>query len=280
MADIDEKLRGMAEHRGLKLVKSRRRKAGTGDFGKYGLVDAAGKALLGVGDDGLTASAGDIEAYLRKGAVSSWQVSAETTPERPAAVHEVVEEDEPVAGKRRKVGKVSPRTAKVEAVSEPEVEPEPEPAPEPAPVPEPEPVLVVRAAKAGDAGGIAGLLGQLTGVNIDAVAAERNLTVVRKAKGGMVVAELGEIVGCCGWALVPTVQHGLIGRLTVMVVDEGHRRRGIATAMFDAATAALGKAGCVRVEVMSDTEVRNSHNFFRALQFEQTSYRFARRIGE
>ena len=58
MADesSDQALRAMAEHRGLKLVKSRRRKPGTGDFGKYGLTDAAGTPLLGMGADGHTAS--------------------------------------------------------------------------------------------------------------------------------------------------------------------------------------------------------------------------------
>ena len=37
--DIDAMLRAMAQVRGLKLVKSRRRKPG-GDFGRYGLKDA------------------------------------------------------------------------------------------------------------------------------------------------------------------------------------------------------------------------------------------------
>jgi hypothetical protein len=78
-----EELRAMAEHRGLKLVRSRKRTPGAGDYGKYGLTDADGKALLGVGKDGLTASAKDIEEYLRGGALSSWKRSAETTPDRP-----------------------------------------------------------------------------------------------------------------------------------------------------------------------------------------------------
>ena len=42
MADetIDQKLRDMAEHRGLKLLKSRKRKPSSGDYGKFGLTDA------------------------------------------------------------------------------------------------------------------------------------------------------------------------------------------------------------------------------------------------
>jgi uncharacterized cupin superfamily protein len=75
----DEALRESARHRGLKLVKSRRRKAG-GDFGKYGLTDAAGQQLFGFGEDGLTASAEDIAAYLRGAMRSDWQEAAKGLP--------------------------------------------------------------------------------------------------------------------------------------------------------------------------------------------------------
>lgn len=70
--DLGEELREAALHRGLKLIKSRRRKPGTGDFGRFGLTDASGKHLLGFGKNGLTATADDIAAYLRKGAAATW----------------------------------------------------------------------------------------------------------------------------------------------------------------------------------------------------------------
>jgi len=78
--------------------------------------------------------------------------------------------------------------------------------------------------------------------------------------------------------LIPTLQYGLIGRITVLIVDEGHRRKGIATAMLDAATRAMRESKCARIEAMSDIAIKNAHNFFRASKFEQTSYRFARAI--
>jgi ribosomal protein S18 acetylase RimI-like enzyme len=96
----------------------------------------------------------------------------------------------------------------------------------------------------------------------------------------MVVAVLDDIVGCCGWAVIPTIQHGRIGRLTVLLVDAAHRRTGIATAMLEAVTRALRKAGCDRIEVMSDIDIANAHNFFRTLKFTQTSYRFARNVAD
>ncbi len=64
-------LREMAKHRGLRLKASRRRKPG-GDFGKFGLEDQSGKAVIGVGAKGLTASADEIEAYLRGAMHADW----------------------------------------------------------------------------------------------------------------------------------------------------------------------------------------------------------------
>jgi mannose-6-phosphate isomerase-like protein (cupin superfamily) len=73
--ETTEHLREMATHRGLKLVTSRRRKAG-GDFGRYGLNDNAGAPVFGIGEDGVTASADEIEAYLRSSASNAWSKSA------------------------------------------------------------------------------------------------------------------------------------------------------------------------------------------------------------
>ena len=268
-ATRDQTLREMAAHRGFKLVKSRRRKVGAGDYGKYGLTDAGGKPLLGVGDDGLTASLEDIEAFLRKGATSSWKASAHAMPvcaaptrKATTATHENVEPAlRPRA--RRSIGQTPTPAKKIAA--------------KPAPTPEPAP-LRIRAAKRTDAAGMAVLLRQLAQTTIDEHGVAHNLERVRKARGGAIVAVLEGIVGCCGWTLIPTLHHGLIGRITVLLVDGAHRRRGIATAMLDAATTALREAGCTRIEAMSDIDIKNAHNFFRASTFEQTSYRFERAI--
>lgn len=79
MAEQDDELRAMATHRGLKLVRSRRRKPG-GDFGLYGLKDADGTEVFGFGANGLTADAEAIREFLRGGMRSDWSTSVETTP--------------------------------------------------------------------------------------------------------------------------------------------------------------------------------------------------------
>lgn len=82
MSEADDELREMAAHRGLKLAKSRRRKPG-GDFGLYGLKDADGAPVFGVGEAGFTADAEAIRAYLRDATRGTWQRSAGDAKPRP-----------------------------------------------------------------------------------------------------------------------------------------------------------------------------------------------------
>jgi len=308
----DDQLRAMAQHRGLKLLRSRRRKPGVGDYGKYGLADESGNALLGVGENGLTASAQDIEDFLRESEFGTWKQSAETTQQRPRPPKkppkpEPDDEDAPVRrrsgqrlrrraasgadnpppGKKDLAGGTRPKPAlRLVPQSGPAQEKLSRPTEKPrsrnesSPVPVPDPVLVVRLAATADSEELAALLNQLSGVAIEPSEVEANLATVRKAKAGLIVAELGKVIGFCQWSIIPSVHRGALGRLTVLVVDKAHRRRGIATAMLAAAQKALAKAGCKQVEALSGIAINNSHNFFRSLGFEQTSYRFVRDLGE
>jgi len=304
---IDQKLRDMAEHRGLKLLKSRKRKPGSGDYGKFGLTDAEGKALLGVSEKGLTASPEDIEAYLRKGATSTWKASAEVTPARSrhrsrSRAQDEEQDEEPVIRRRRgtadrvrapgaaetasapaagnqPVSRASDKSAKpaksrrskITAAAARKDDRQADAPAEPAPA-----ALEIRVAKSSDAAGLSGLLRQLAAGKADEPGVARNLEKLRKAGGGACIAEKDEIIGGCCWTSIQTLQHGLIGRITLLLVDKGQRRQGVGSALLNEACAALRKAGCSRIEAMSDIEISNAHNFFRALKFEQTSYRFAR----
>lgn len=112
-----EILREMAQHRGFRLIRSRRRKPGSGDFGKYGLSDENGAPLLGIGQDGLTASADDIENFLRSGAANAWQRSAKIAPkERVKKIDRLLGEDraaaaEHPAAKRTSRGRIARKTS-------------------------------------------------------------------------------------------------------------------------------------------------------------------------
>ncbi|WP_267960524.1 GNAT family N-acetyltransferase [Sphingopyxis sp. NFH-91] len=71
----------------------------------------------------------------------------------------------------------------------------------------------------------------------------------------------------------------MVGRVTLLVVDGDYRRRWIGTALLAAAETALAKAGCALIEVMRDIMIDNATNFFRALKFEQKSFRLVRAAG-
>lgn len=277
MADTerDEQLKAMAQHRGLKLVKSRRRKPGVGDFGLFGLTDASGKPLLGIGKNELTATAEDVESYLRNDTLGTWKQSADTTAKIEARPRKPREDEEPSPRPARSKHNASGRAPIEKSRKAPEASPPQERMPEP----EPEPSLVLRGAKSQDASALLPILQQLPTLDLDRESLTRNLAAISGASGGTIVAELGAMVGCCSWAALPTLHRGLIGRLTLIVVDKGHRRRGIGTALLGEAMQAMTRAGCTAVEAMSDIEIRNNHSFFRAREFQQTSYRFARKLG-
>lgn len=297
MALDDETLRDAASHRGLKLIKSRKRKAGVGDYGLFGLVDSAGKALFGVGGDGLTATARQIADYLRKGEASTWAESAKVTPARardeaperrassdddtppPSAIKPRPRRSERPAGQ-------SDRAPKPAAKSMP---PEPEPAPrkpssKPASKPAqrlevesekapPPAVLVIRKARPADADAIRVLM---TDIGFAGTKQEmaRALAAATARKEPVLVADRDAVIGVLVWHIVPTLQVGRIARITAIVVDENERRAGIGRALYEAASDEWAKRKVTIIEAMSEIAVRNANGFFRALGFEQASYRF------
>ena len=105
---------------------------------------------------------------------------------------------------------------------------------------------------------------------------ERGFGAAERPRLGHPAVERDAVIGVIAWSLVPTLQRGSIGRITAIIVAEDVRRQGIGRALLNQAMADMAKAGARRIEAMSDIEIVNSHRFFRARDFEQTSYRFAR----
>jgi len=72
----DEGLGELAENRGCKLVKSRVRTPGRGDYGRFGLKDGrTGREVFGFGKRGLTATPEEIADFLRGNAAATWKSS-------------------------------------------------------------------------------------------------------------------------------------------------------------------------------------------------------------
>lgn len=251
----DERLREAAANRGLKLVKSRVRTPGKGDYGRFGLTDAGGAKLLGFGRSGLTATAEEIEAYLHKGALTDWKTSLRSAGAGP-----------PPRRKKRPDPEPPSRAARA---------PEPQPEPEPEPPP-----LAVRPARPEDSDAIAGLVAALGFETAPEDIAGR-LTALRKAGETPLVAEQGAVVGVLAWHVTPVLHRPRpVGRITMMAVADGERRRGVGRALVEAACAQLRAKGCGLVEVTSNVDLSGAHGFYRRLGFERTSYRFAKELGE
>ncbi|MFL6843906.1 MAG: GNAT family N-acetyltransferase [Allosphingosinicella sp.] len=244
--DRDRRLREAAANRGLKLVRSRRRTPGKGDYGRFGLTDAGGAKLLGFGKAGLTATAEEIEEYLHEGGVADWKSSLRSAGARPPPA------------RRKKAAAAAPP-------------PEPEPEPEPPP-------LKIRPARPADAGAIAALVTAL-GFAGSAGDIEARLPALKKGGEAPLVAEQGEVIGILTWHVTPVLHRPHpVGRITMMAVAEGERRHGVGRALVDEALDRMRGKGCGLVEVTSNLDLSGAHSFYRKLGFERTSYRFAKAL--
>ena len=268
-AERDRRLREAAANRGLKLVKSRRRKPGAGDYGKFGLTDTEGRPLLGIGRDGLTATPEEIEAFLHKGLVADWKSSlnqsgapapAARRKAKPAPPEEVGAAGSPGRSEARKLRR-----------DEPIEKEEPRSAPKPPP-------LRIREGRPADSEAIAALL---EGLGFETPAEELSTRIARLRKGGepVLVAERDGLVGCLAWHVTPVLHRPRpVGRITVLVVAESERRRGTGRALVDAASERCAAKGCGLIEVTSNIDLGPAHAFYRRLGFERTSYRFAKAL--
>jgi ribosomal protein S18 acetylase RimI-like enzyme len=273
-ADRDKMLRDMAANRGCKLVKSRRRKPG-GDFGRYGLKDArTGQEVFGFGDEGLTAGPDEIENWLRGGAIAEWKRSLKAAPEprtraKPEHAREAAN-DEPAAPARRR------------KAASPPAPPAPPPPPPPPPPPKarPKPKLVVRDARPGDAEAIAALASEL-GFPNRAKDVKKRLAKLARAGEPVLVADEDGVIGCLAWTVWTAIHRPKpVGRITMLIVSEKARGRGVGSALLAEAEARFRKAGCGLAEVTSNIELGGAHDFYRRNAYERTSWRFGKKLED
>ena len=245
----------MARNRGLKLVRSRVRTPGKPGFGRFGLTDAAGKAVFGL--EGKVPAAEDqaISDYLRGAEQQDWKKSLREAGGLTA---------------RRKTPRVAPAQAEEAA---PIVAPPVEAVPPP---PKEKPVLL-REAKGGDADQLANLFATL-GHPITAEQVRAQLKALRKSCDPLLVIAQGErVLAACGLARTLTPHRPApVGRITILVVAEDAQRQGLGRRLVVEAERRLQAAGCELVEVTSNDRLAGAHAFYRRLGFERTSMRFAK----
>lgn len=272
MADpVTDALREAATHRGYRLQRSRKKKPGVGDYEKFGLTDAKGKPVLGIGEDGLTATADEIEAFLRSGETATWRQSAAL----PAAHAKKPDTKAGSATPAKRADAPVPRRSRTSTKAPAERKASRRAA---AKAPPPAPELVVRRAAPHDLGAIAGFVAAATKGSRAVMA--RRLDTFSKGDSGLVVAERGAVVGLLAWTVVPALHRDPVVRIATLLVAEKEQRSGIGRALVEKAEALLAAGGHREMEAMSGIAIRSAHGFFRKLGFNETSYRFAKPLGK
>jgi GNAT superfamily N-acetyltransferase len=241
----DARLDALAEsarNRGLKLVRSRIRTPGKGDFGKVGLTGAKGEAVFGFKGKALAATAEEAEDYLRNLGASDWGASL----------------DVPVAPRKKSKAKVEPKRAE---------------APPPPPRP---PKPAVRVATQADAKALVPII-RLLGHQVDEKGVRKRIGLLGDT---LFVATLGDqVAGICGVQVSTMIQRDKpVGRITILVVAEEARGQALGRMLVEAAEKHFRKAGCGLIEVTSRDEHVKAHAFYRHMGYERTSLRFAKEL--
>ena len=252
----DPRLDALAEsarNRGLKLVRSRVRTPGKRRFGKVGLTDATGKAVLGMDAKGPTAKPEEVEDYLRNLGAKDWGASLDVAviprKRKASRQRDAANDREPV----RKPSKVRP--------------------PKPAPKPK------LRDAKPADAARIVELI-LFLGHDSDEKTVRKNLSRLKKVGELPIVATLDKkVVGFIGVHRMMTVHRDApVGRIPVLVVAEEAQKLKLGRMLVEAAEQWCRKQGCKLIEVTSNDRRAEAHAFYRHLNYERTSVRFFKKL--
>jgi N-acetylglutamate synthase-like GNAT family acetyltransferase len=136
----------------------------------------------------------------------------------------------------------------------------------------------IRDARPDDAEALAALIGQL-GYPTSAEAVARRLAQLDASEAdSVVVAETdGEVVGLASLHTSLSVEYDEpAAKLSAIVVDESHRRRGIGEALVAAMEAEARERGCCLLFLTTAARRADAHDFYRRLGFEETGLRFAK----
>jgi len=140
--------------------------------------------------------------------------------------------------------------------------------------------LAIRDARAEDGEALAGLLGQL---GYPATADAVSIRIDRLAASGddrLVVAEAdGEVVGLAALHVSLAVEYDEpVAKLSAIVVDERHRRRGVGEALVAAMEAEARARGCCVIFLTTAERRADAHAFYERIGFEHTGRRFAKQL--
>ena len=140
-------------------------------------------------------------------------------------------------------------------------------------------MTIIRSANAEDAARLITLLDDL-GHPIAQPTLEMNLDRLASLDLAPVVAvKNGEVIGLCvPWITQTLHRDAPLGRISTMIVADGHRGQGIGEILVREVERRLRAKGCELVEVTSNDQRDRAHAFYERLGYERTSARFARKL--
>jgi GNAT superfamily N-acetyltransferase len=140
--------------------------------------------------------------------------------------------------------------------------------------------LAIREARVSDSPAIAGLVTQLGYPTSGEEMAVRLGAILARPEHILLIAETdGSIVGLVGANLALGLElNGPYGRLTGLVVDEAWRGQGIGEELMQAVEDWLLEHGASMSLITSGLHRDAAHTFYRRLGYQQTGYRFAKRL--
>ena len=137
----------------------------------------------------------------------------------------------------------------------------------------------IRRAEQRDAPALARLIDQL-GYAATPQEVARRLAEM-EAEGRVVLVAEGQagVIGCLSTSIMRVLHRPApVGRISMMVVDEAHRGRGIGARLVRAAERELAAQQCYMVEVTSHLSRTDAHRFYERLGYERSSLRLARML--
>jgi GNAT superfamily N-acetyltransferase len=138
--------------------------------------------------------------------------------------------------------------------------------------------VTIRLAARRDAEAIAPLLGQLGYPTTAGELSERIQRLADRPDGEVLVAEIdGEVVGLAAYQLIDLIERlGPQCRITALVVDDRHRRRGVAYALLDTIEETARDFACFRLEVTTRPDRADAMAFYRAAGFDERPHRLVK----